>query len=157
MQLKARPCVNTLTRYPPWLRLHCLLLLQPLYTQTGPWLHCCYCYSACLQLLTFTLWCPRSSDCSSAVVLEMHACVGRDQHLCCLLFPPRHQHVCAFISYSGWLPCTCTSLLHTLYTCLYVHSSIVLLFFLQLNESRYSELWHKSSSGDRVHGTTNVV
>ena len=39
----------------------------------------------------------RNSDCSSAVVLEMHACVGRDQHLCCLLFPPRHQHVCAFI------------------------------------------------------------
>ena len=37
------------------------------------------------------------SDCSSAVVLEMHTCVGRDQHLCCLLFPPRHQHVCAFI------------------------------------------------------------
>ena len=33
-----------------------------------------------------------------AVTLEMHAvCVGRDQHLCCLLFPPRHQHVCAFI------------------------------------------------------------
>ena len=31
------------------------------------------------------------------VVLEMHACVGRDQHLCCLLFPLRHQHVCAFI------------------------------------------------------------
>ena len=31
-----------------------------------------------------------------------HACVGRDQHLCCLLFPPRHQHVCAF--YCGnWL------------------------------------------------------
>ena len=30
-----------------------------------------------------------------AVVIEMHACVGRDQHLCYLLFPPRHQHVCA--------------------------------------------------------------
>ena len=32
-----------------------------------------------------------------AVVLEMHACVGRDQHLswCCLLFPLRHRHVCA--------------------------------------------------------------
>ena len=35
-----------------------------------------------------------------AVALEMHACVGRDQHLCCLLFPPRHQHVCAFITLS---------------------------------------------------------
>ena len=33
--------------------------LQTLCTQTGPWLHCCYCYSACLQLQTFTLWCPR--------------------------------------------------------------------------------------------------
>ena len=33
-----------------------------------------------------------------AVVLEMHACAGRDQHLCCLLFLPMHQHVCALIS-----------------------------------------------------------
>ena len=36
---------------------------------------------------------PGCSDFSSAVVLEMHACVGRDQLLCCLLFLPRHQHV----------------------------------------------------------------
>ena len=33
-----------------------------------------------------------------AFVLEVHACVGRDQHLCCLLFPLRHQHVCALIN-----------------------------------------------------------
>ena len=41
---------------------------------------------------------PGCRDCSSAVVLEMHACVGRDQHFCCLLSPLRHQHVCAFIN-----------------------------------------------------------
>ena len=39
---------------------------------------------------------PGCSNCR-AVVLEMHACVGRDWHLWCLLFPPRHQHVCGFI------------------------------------------------------------
>ena len=27
------------------------------------------------------------------VVLEMHACVGRDQHLCCLLFPPKQSQL----------------------------------------------------------------
>ena len=57
-----------------------LLLLQPLCTQTGPWLHSGV---------------PGCSDCSSAVILEMHAC---DQHLCCLLFPSRQQYLGAFIS-----------------------------------------------------------
>ena len=78
--------------------LYCLLLLQPLCTQTGSWLHCCYCYSTCLQLQTFTLWCPKSStsDCSSAVALEMHACVGKDQHLCCLLFPG-HRGISTYV------------------------------------------------------------
>ena len=52
----------------------------------------------------------------------------------------------------GWLPYTCTCLLRTLYTCLYVHSSLVL-----QSKSKYSELQYMSSSGDRVHGTTNVV
>ena len=33
-----------------------------------------------------------------AVVLEMHACVGRGQHLCCLLFlPEASAHICALI------------------------------------------------------------
>ena len=36
-----------------------------------------------------------------------------------------------------------------------VHSSLVLIF-LQ-SKSKCSELQHTSSSGDRVHGTTNVV
>ena len=41
-----------------------------------------------------------------AVALEMQAaCVGRDQHLCCLPFPLRHQHVCAFIDYYSHAHC----------------------------------------------------
>ena len=85
--------------------------------QIGPWLHCCYCYTllACSCRL---LHCgvPGCSDCSSAVVLEMHACVGRDQHLCCLLFPLRHQHICAFI--------VLVSILCYLFTSLYYNSAI---------------------------------
>ena len=54
-----------------------LLLLQPLCTQTGPWLHSGV---------------PGCSDCSSAVILEMHAC---DQHLCCLLFLACRSYTCS--------------------------------------------------------------
>ena len=83
--------------------LHCLLCYSPCHmcTQTGPWLHwcccCCYCYTLLACSCRLYIVVPQDVV-TVAVALEMHAaCVGRDQHLCCLLFPPRHQHVCAFI------------------------------------------------------------
>ena len=62
-------------------------LLQPLCTQFG--LTVAFAFVTLLACSCKLLHCgvPGCSDCSSAVVLEMHACVGRDQHLCCLLFP----------------------------------------------------------------------
>ena len=63
-------------------------ILQPLCAQTSPWLHCC-CYSACLQLQIFTLWCPRMYIVVNvAVVLEMYVLVQTNKkNLSCLLFP----------------------------------------------------------------------
>ena len=65
-------------------------LLQPLCTQTARSL-------AALLLLLLLLCLPAATNFyivvfqTVSVVLEMLACVGREQHLCYLLFPPRHQ------------------------------------------------------------------
>ena len=61
-----------------------MLLAFPLRHQ-----HVCACFDLlcinCLQLQTFTLCCSWQDVVTVAVVLEMDACVGRGQHLCCLL------------------------------------------------------------------------
>ena len=62
---QVRPCVGTLTWYPLRLQLihKCCVYTACFATALvyTIWLHCCcyYCYSACLQLQTFTLLCPR--------------------------------------------------------------------------------------------------
>ena len=53
--------------------------------------------AALLPVAIVTLLVVSQDVVTVAVVLEMHACVGRDQHFGCLLFPPRHQHVCALV------------------------------------------------------------
>ena len=70
-------------------------LLQPLCTQFG----CTVAVAVAIVILAAAdFYIVVSKDVVTvAVALEMHACVGRDQHLCCFLFPPWHQHVCAFI------------------------------------------------------------
>ena len=90
----ALPCIDTLTWCPPRLQLI---------------LKCCV-YTACFATaLVYTNWSlaalllllclPAAANfyivvsqnvVTVAVVLEMQAHVGRDQHLCCLLFPLRH-------------------------------------------------------------------
>ena len=102
MQLKARPCVGTMTADPPWLQ-----LIRVVFTLPAVATALVYTNRSLAALLLLLLCLPAAADfyivvsqdvVTVAVALEMHAaCVGRDQHLCCLLFPPRHQHVCAFI------------------------------------------------------------
>ena len=98
---KARPCVGTLTSAltPGILTATIVFTLPAVATAlvyTNKSLAALLLLLLCLPAASLTLWCPRNIV-SSAVVLKMHACVGRDQYLCCLLIPPRHQHVCAFI------------------------------------------------------------
>ena len=99
MQLKARPCVGTLT----WYLCNCTCCVYIACFDTALvytiWLHCCCCYCILCLPAAADFYIVVSQDVETvAVVLEMHPCVGRDQQLCCLLFPPRHQHIlCTFI------------------------------------------------------------
>ena len=92
MQLKARPQVGTLTRYPPRL----LLICVSKWCETS-------CYSACLQLQTFYIVVFQDVvTVAQLLYLKcMHACVSRDQHLCCLLFRPREASACMCFDYVG--------------------------------------------------------
>ena len=80
MQLKVGLCWHP---YPIDTYSNCVMftLPAPWCTQFG-WLVAIV-IQLCLQLPTFTLWCPRQDVVTVAVVLDMDACVGRDQHLCC--------------------------------------------------------------------------
>ena len=80
-------------------------VLQSLCTQTGPHQqHCCLlivaiCYSACLPAAAFYIVVSQNVVTVAFVhVLEMHVLVETSKTLiCCLLSPPRHQHIMCFV------------------------------------------------------------
>ena len=107
--------------------LHCLLCYSPI------WLHCCccFCYSICLQLPTFTSWCPRMySDCTLYVAVVClkwpDACVGRDlTSIYAVCFPTEASARMCFnfawlllvVMFSMW----CKLLILIMFNCLCLH------------------------------------
>ena len=122
MQLKARPCVGTLTRYPPWLQLirkFCVYIAC-----------CCYALvytNRSLAALLLLLLCLPAAANFYIVVSQDVVIVAQLLYLKCMhvlalmllatcIFPPRHQHLCAFILYCALWYCMLSRIVHV-YRC----------------------------------------